>query len=210
MEDEESLDSMRTTIDPDGNLVLVVDDHELLVSRDVLCLSSSVFRAMLRKGSPFLESTKQVISSDGLTYIHLGDDNYEVMRIVASAIHLQHDMVPMKVPFEVLDSLATICDRYDLRESLGLWPQKLSEGYIDSVTEPGNERWLFIAMVFRNAAIFSEITRRLMLITTISENGDLQFQASFRLAKVFLLEFSVSPSDRHHFAELALICQQSK
>lgn len=178
MKDEQQSSSIRTTIDPEGDLVLVVEEQELLVSRNVLCLSSVVFRAMLGKGSNFLESKDQVMSTDDLRLIHLKEDNYKALKIVACAIHMQHDMVPMQVSFEELDTLATLCDKYDLRKSLGLWPQKWSEPHVGSASTPGYERWLFIAFVFRNSAAFSEISRHLMLTTKISKIGDLQFPGS--------------------------------
>ena len=178
MADEEQGSSLRATIDPDGDLVLVIEDKGLLVSRKTLCLGSSVFHAMLRDGSPFWESTDQAVASDGFRHILLKEDNYEAMKIVASVIHLQHDMVAMEVSFEVLDALAKLCDKYDLRKCLGLWPQKWSEPYTDSVPKPCYERWLFIALAFRNDAVFCQISRHLILNTAISETGDLQFPGS--------------------------------
>ena len=175
---EQDVSSMRDIVDPEGDLVLVVEEKELLVSRNVLCLSSPVFRAMLRKGSQFLESKSQTISSDGLQLIHLGDDDYEILSIVANVIHVQHDKVPVEVPFGVLDTMAIVCDKYDLRKCLGLWPQKWSEPYLDKVSNPGYERWLFISMVFRNGPIFSAISKRLIVSTAISEFGDLQTPGS--------------------------------
>ena len=176
--DEQQPNSMRTTVDPEGDLVLLVEDKELLVSRNVLCLSSSVFRAMLRKGSPFLESTNKTTSSDGLRQVRLEDDDFEILSIVANVIHVQHDKVPTEVPFGVLDTLAAVCDKYDLRKCLGLWLQKWSEPYLDKISNPGYERWLFIAMVFRNGPIFSAISKRLIIGTAISEFGDLQTPGS--------------------------------
>ena len=172
------MSSSRITVDPEGDLVLVVEGSELLVSRNVLCLSSSVFRAMLRKGSPFLESKNHTTSSDGLQLIHLEDDDFEILSIVANVIHVQHDKVPNEVSFRVLDTLAIVCDKYDLRKCLGLWPQKWSEPYLDKVWQPGFERWLFIAMVFRNGPIFSETSKRLIMNTAISDTGDLQTAGS--------------------------------
>ncbi len=118
MEDEQQSSSIRTTIDPEGDLVLVVEEQELLVSRNVLCLSSVVFRAMLGKGSDFLELKDQVMSTDDHQLIHLKDDNYKAVKIVACAIHMQYDMVPMEVSFEELGTIATLCDKYDLRKGL--------------------------------------------------------------------------------------------
>lgn len=169
MEDSRHLSSTRATIDPDGDLVLEVQGRELLVSRKVLCLSSSVFRAMLRNGSAFIESTGPVISDDGLQHIRLQEDDYEAMRIMTNVIHLQHDWVPTKISFEFLDALAILCDKYDLRKCLGLWPQKWSKPWNEFVSEPGYERWLFIALVFRNKASFTQISKHLMLAKTLDD-----------------------------------------
>lgn len=178
MEDGQKLGSARAIIDPDGDLVLVIEGRELVVSRKALCLSSSVFRAMLRDGSPFLESTDQVIASDGLRRIQLKEDNYEAMSIVAKVIHMQHDIVPVTVSFNMLETLAVACDKYDIRQCLGFWPQKWSEPHFHTVTTPGYERWLFIAFIFRNATVFSMISQHFMLNTKLTETGDLQFPGS--------------------------------
>ena len=175
IEDKQDLIPPRTKIDPNGDLVLVIEEKELLVSRKVLCLSSSVFNAMLGDGSPYLESSSRVVASDGLGYVKLKEDNHEAMEIVTNVAHLQHDLVPGRLSFGLLDRIDTLSDKYDLRRCLGLWPQKWSEANIATVEKPGFERWLFIALVFRDAAIFSQISKRLILQSTTSTDGTLSF-----------------------------------
>ena len=177
-EDLQQSGSARITIDPDGDLVLVINKQELLVSQKVLCLSSSIFRAMLRDGSRFLESTDQVIASDGLRHIHLVEDDYRALVIFASVIHMQYDNVPQSVSWEVLNTIATLCDKYDLRRSFGLWPQKWSEPYTQFAQTSGYQRWLFLALVFRNVLVLPQVSRSLMLSTTLSETGELQAYGS--------------------------------
>lgn len=178
MGDDQQSSSIRTTIDPEGDLVLVVEEQKLLVSRNVLCLSSVIFRAMLGKGSVFLELKNPVMSTDNHQLIHLKEDNYKAVNIVTCVIHMQYDMVPMEVSFEELGTIAALCDKYDFRKGLGFWPQKWSEPHIESASKPGYERWLFIALAFRNTAAFSRVSEHLVLTTTISVNGDLEFPGS--------------------------------
>ena len=48
------------TIDPNGDVRLILDHGTFKVSRKALCLSSPVFLAMLRDDSRFLESSDEV------------------------------------------------------------------------------------------------------------------------------------------------------
>ena len=179
MEEESSTYSNRTKIDPDGDLVLVLREQELLVSRKVLCLSSSVFRAMLRDGSAFAESSNRVIASDGFQHIDLEDDDCEAMTIVANVIHLQHDLIPEKVSFGLLGRLAEVCDKYDLRKSFGFWPQKWSEIHLQS----DSRRWLFISLVFRIPTVFLLVSKRIILSVNLSEDGDLDAPGFARITE---------------------------
>ena len=181
--DEQRSKSTLTKIDSEGDLVLMIEGKELLVSRKVLCLSSSVFRAMLSTGSPFLESQDPKIAADGLQHIELQEDNYEAMKIIAGVVHFQHGTVPIKVSLKLLDTIATACDKYGLQGCLGLWPQKWTDPHINSPEYLDYARWLFIALVFRNAAIFSKITRQLVIHTEITSDDDLDFAEHGRISK---------------------------
>lgn len=121
-----------TATDPEGDLKMVLDKGTLLVSRKVLTLSSNVFRAMLGKGSKFMEAGDSNRNQDGVQIIQFPEDQYETMTVVANVIHLQFDKVPKEVSFQQLYQIAILCDKYDLKRCLNHYPDMWSKPYIDS------------------------------------------------------------------------------
>ncbi len=127
-----------------------------------------------RANSKFKESDRTTTTfEDGIQVITLEDDDFQTMEIIMNAIHLQSHLVPRKVTFQQLDDIAILCDKYDLRRSLGPWPDLWSEDHLALVQIEGFERWLFIASAFENAKVHIVITRRLILNAGLSEVGEL-------------------------------------
>ena len=163
---ESTSEFITTTIDPDGDFRLVFDSVAFIVSRHVLCLSSSVFRAMLGKDSRFLEGNRGEL--------HVHDDNADDMNILLLIIHLQTHRVPLEVSFGQLDGLALICDKYDMKRSLGAFPQMWAQPYTAKIDAPGFERLLFIAYVFELGSLFKRVTKSLIFRTKIdADTGEL-------------------------------------
>ena len=165
--------STTSIVDPDGDLYMNLDEGRLLVSRKALCLSSSVFQAMLGEGSRFGESEAKVFASDDIQQISFKEDNFATMQIVAWIIHLRNDKVPLTVSFAQLYELAVVCDKYDLRRCFGQWPPLWSKPYFSQLKKEGFESWLFISIVFGDQEAFAEITRHLILNSKLSETGTL-------------------------------------
>ena len=161
------------TIDRDGDLRMKFatkeDGEGLLVNRHTLCLSSSVFRAMLGVDSPFKESARNATADGGIQDVTFEDDDFKTMEILMNVIHLQHHNVPRGVSFEQLDKIAQLCDKYDLVRSLGPWPELWSKPYEVKIETEGYERWLFIAIVFKNAPVYYRITKHLILATRLTD-----------------------------------------
>ena len=172
-ENGQSMATPLVTIDRDGdlrmNFATKEDRKGLLVNRHILCLSSSVFRAILGVDSPFKESARNATAEGGIEDVTFEDDDFKTMEILMNVIHLQHHNVPREVSFEQLDKTAQLCDKYDLVRSLGPWPEVWSKPYKARTEAEGYERWLFIAIVFKNAPIYSRITKHLILATRLTD-----------------------------------------
>lgn len=159
------------TIDPHGDVKLILDEGTLRVSRIALRRNSSVFRAMLDKNSKFWEASDDAIGIDQLRNIPLREDNFNAMKIVMRIVHQQNDQVPTEVTFDQLDNIAVVCDKYDLRECLMPWSLLWSQPYYENIEQDYFERWLFISIVFRNESAFTRITKYLILETTLLPNS---------------------------------------
>lgn len=155
------------TIDPHGDIKLILDDGTFRVSRTALRHNSSVFRAMLDNNSKFWEASDDAIDKDQVRNISLREDNFDAMKIVMRIVHQQNDRVPTKVTFDQLDDIAMVCDKYDLRECLMPWSLLWSQPYYENIEQDYFERWLFISIVFRNESAFARITKHMILETTL-------------------------------------------
>lgn len=113
-----STETSKIVIDPDGDVMLVLNDGtELLVSFKVLSVASSVFRAMF--GPYFREG--QNLSGTSPKRISLPENNAAAMATLCNVLHHRHDSVS-KTPTETeLVNVATACDKYDCSEALSLW-----------------------------------------------------------------------------------------
>lgn len=169
---DEMLNCMTLQIDPHGDLYMDFKEGKIRVSRKVLTLASSVFRAMLG-GSHFRHTSEPTLTVDGTQIISFHEDDYESMIIILNILHFKHSLVPLEVEWDRLYHLAQICDKYDLFESLAHWPNKWSKKWTDSVEEDGYEDWLFIAIAFRRDSLLPDITKTLILWSGVSSAGEL-------------------------------------
>ena len=170
MRDELRIMSQISVIDRQGDLYMVLDNGRLLVSRKALCLSSSVFLAMLGEESQFSESKAKIISSDGIQEITFRDDDFSAMQLVTNIIHLQNDKVPLNVSFQQLHQIAILCDKYDLKRCLGYWPEKWAAPWLDSYSKAGFEALLFISTTFRFPSTFKDTTKHLICNAIVSKS----------------------------------------
>ena len=76
------------TIDPRGDVKLVLDDGIFRVSRKALCLSSPVFLAMLDDDSQFWEASAEATRKGWIRDIPLREDDFGTMEIVMRVMHL--------------------------------------------------------------------------------------------------------------------------
>ena len=161
------------TIDPHGDVKLVLDDGTVTVSRKALCLSSSVFLAMLGDDSQFSEASNKAVGKDQIRTITLKEDDFDATELIMKVIHHQNSTIPVQMSFQQLDAIAVICDKYDLRVCLIPWSYHWMQPYMKTTEKDGFESWLFISIVFRNEIAFTRITKHLILNSTLSSTGDL-------------------------------------
>ena len=138
------------------------------VSRHVLCLSSTVFRAMLGKDSQFLEA--------GRDELELEDDDPRDMEIFLLVIHLQSHKIRLEVSFSRLYRFAVLCDKYDMSRSLGMFSAKWSEPHFKKEASFYNrKRQLFVGHAFKlNVSRLEDLVRYMVFQTNdLEDNGEL-------------------------------------
>lgn len=182
-EEEAEVASIVVPIIPNGDLQLdftkdLAQPIGLLVNRNILCIASPVFKAMLGDDSRFRDTMPKTMNADGTEVISLEDDDFATMEILMNIVHLQGHKVPSIVSFLRLDLCARLCDKYDLGRSLGGWPEIWMKPHLPIVEIEGYERWLFISLIFRQSSAFAAITRCLVLNTTLSDTGELLCRGS--------------------------------
>ena len=141
----------------------------LLVSREMICRGSLVFKSMVADGSPWLENQQP---AGRCQRVDLADDDPDVMEIVMNVLHYKRREVPLKVSFDTLESLAILCDKYDLLEALGVWPEMWARSHIACIEHPDKVTWLFIASTFKFTGPLSRVLQ-FIVINAITSDGRL-------------------------------------
>lgn len=114
-----STESSKVVVDPEGDVILVVNITELQVSSKVLSVASDVFKAMF---SPHFQEG-QDLNSTSPKRISLPGDDAVAMTTLCNILHLRHNSVS-KTPLETeLVDLATVCDKYNCSEAFSIWSQ---------------------------------------------------------------------------------------
>ncbi|KAK0642145.1 hypothetical protein B0T16DRAFT_462149 [Cercophora newfieldiana] len=113
----------RTTIDPEGDVILHVSDdksnREFLVSSKILTLASPVFAKMF---GPHFQEGIALRSSQGSSTVRLEEDNPDAMGILLAALHFQTEAIPGETPgWDWLANLAVLSDKYDCNRALRPW-----------------------------------------------------------------------------------------
>ena len=170
-------------IDREGDLCMDLPDGKLIVSRKAMSLSSPVFLAMLGASSGFAEATHKSFASDGTQIVSFDDDDFEAMTVIARIIHLQHDQVERSPSFSQVFQIAILCDKYDLKRCLGLWPRLWTAPYEDLYHLPGYEGWLFISTVFEYHTLYKKTTRHFILNSHLDRATGLLMMREFDIGE---------------------------
>ncbi|MCJ1473757.1 hypothetical protein MMC13_002408 [Lambiella insularis] len=104
-------------VDPRGDVILVLDGAELLVSSKVLSLVSPVFEKLL--GPNFVEGKQVSPISPGR--IFLPEDNAFAMTTLCQVIHHCLPETEDVVEIELLEQVALLTDKYDCLSAMKLW-----------------------------------------------------------------------------------------
>ena len=170
--------------DSDGDVVLLLKNDKgtarFQVNSSILCMSSSVFRAMLGARSHFKEA-KELASRDhsmAPLEVSIEGDDPDVFAVILRVLHHQHDSVPKEIKVDKLFQVAILCDKYDLRQSLSFWLERWipTPHELRSVILPGNvasqdDKRLFMAYVFRKEEAFTAISKDLILMYKVGKSG---------------------------------------
>ncbi|KAF8441177.1 hypothetical protein BGX38DRAFT_1144342 [Terfezia claveryi] len=166
-------------LDPKGDVILVIPLEgtartvRYRVNSYSLCLASSVFHAMLGANSHFKEGNalRNRDASSPSIEIKLGDDDPLALAILLRIIHLQFYWVPKTLKNDHLYKVAIVCDKYDMRRILEPWlDQWIPVGTQLGAEIPGDQ-WLFIAYAFGRQALFKELSKALILTSTVGAGG---------------------------------------
>ena len=96
---------------------------------------------------------------------------------------MKYNLVPKSLDEDQLYEVAVVCDKYDMRQSIGFWVDKY---WIPSVvpdeSNPATEtvkghKWLFISYAFAREKLFKALTKPLILSSPIDSSGKLQMRA---------------------------------
>lgn len=150
-----------TICDPNGDLILIVGEkkHRIRVSSKILCLTSSVFRAMLgpnfkegnelasgsvRQVSPWPNVSEYRSLSSSTPYeLPLPDDDQKAMELFCNILHHQAKSIPTRNDrsLSLLRELAIIANKYDCADSVKVYASgcidwwMLKENYSLSVAD---------------------------------------------------------------------------
>ena len=154
----------RLTADPHGDVKLIIsaseDAKELRVSSKVMSLASSVFAALL---SPKFSEGVTLSHAKDVHEIKLEDDDPEAMLLICHTIHLGHH-IPRRVPIDLLEKVALLCDKYDLAKALSGWSERWLLGHITGTnTEDTLITLVCLSYIFEQHGAFFSGSSKLFL-----------------------------------------------
>ncbi|KAE9969229.1 hypothetical protein BLS_005448 [Venturia inaequalis] len=180
-DDGEPLQPATKDVYRNGDLMLVVGEdfgpaHRFRVSRDAMCMASSVWRAMLSRDGQFSEATQKEVT--------FPDDNPEAFYLILQVAHLQFTEALKQMNIEDLVEVAILCDKYDtvaiVRPFIPGWVQPFlcehtavdcddcGMGGMLIGFPAGNEEFLTVAWSFGYSNAFRMLSEQ--LLTTVGTN----------------------------------------
>lgn len=101
------------------------------------------------------------------------DGDYHAIVILLNIIHLRTPNVPTELTVDMLYKIAILSDRYNVAGVFVSWVKTWVDRYDDFTTEPGYERWLAISYVFRLGNVFTEVTKKLVMNSSLDKKSGL-------------------------------------
>lgn len=170
MDDTEDTAPKRFVMDDQGDVVIVSESLELLVSSKILSLASRVFRAMLEPGRFQEGQTNR--GSDNPLSLPLVDDDPNSLVLFCKVLHFKAVNPPRDVA--ALVSFVTLCDKYDCtvaaRHFISLWIKLIYDQSIESSTLMD---LLWAAYMFEQADEFANLSTKLAKGLTAEEAASL-------------------------------------
>lgn len=144
-----------SAIDPDGDVVLVLEGAELQVSSKVLSVASAVFKAMF--GPHFVEGSD--LNGAGPRRVPLPEDDAGAMTILCNMLHHRSENVPTEPAPSDLEKLAVVCDKYDCTRVFAPWVRNWATYYQQTASKVvGINRLVHPFYVFDDEILFRQIT----------------------------------------------------
>ena len=140
-------------IDPEGDIVLILQDVKLQVSSRVWSLASPVSKAMFgphfAEGPPTSNRTRRIV---------LQDDDAEAMGVMCNVLHPKYcSWTP--IGLDCLEKVAILTDIYDYIRAMYYWAK--CEIFVSKDTEE-HARLLSLAYAFDEAIFFHNLTKFLV------------------------------------------------
>ena len=166
MEVEESSSPKFYTIDPEGDVSLVVGTEKeaitIKVSSRVLSLASSVFSAMLR---PHFSEGSQLME-EGSTEVELVEDDPDAMLWICKYLHHRLDIdVDDPIEPKFLEKVAIASDKYDVVGAIRGWARFFTSKLIaDQIHESDRflSQMIKMSYLFKDRDNFYKCTSRLL------------------------------------------------
>lgn len=155
-----------------ADLTLIVGEnpiHRFKVSRNTLCMASSVFKAMLSRN--FIEAQKDEIE--------LEDDDPDALLIILRIVHLKFSEVKRSFEYQSqLVQVAVVCDKYDLvavcRPFIPGWARKWlrAQNPIANLNAQGQTEKCLWTWVFGYEEEFRHLVDFICLTSSFDDNGN--------------------------------------
>jgi hypothetical protein len=139
-----------------GDLVVMTQTQQLLVSSTVLSCASPIIAGM-------------IVAPRSQAGMGLCGDPTAVYILVA-LLHHRLDLIPPSMNSGLLKSIAEVVGRYQLRPALGQWPEHWMSVWTENSTEWKD--WLVVAYVFQNSTMFRWASKMAVLHYTTDTSAD--------------------------------------
>ena len=140
-------------IDPQGDLKLQNGSLTLLVSSNILMLTSTFFCRSLKEGGGFMESRDPPDRANPPTLV-LHDEDSEAFMLICKILHFQTIDKPKDIC--KLKALADVCDFYGCQKAVSVHAQPWTKGWdLAILTKKGLSDLLWAAYVFNLPETFA-------------------------------------------------------
>ena len=159
--DNEFKQSKLISVDPEGDVYLLLDHMELQVSSKALSLASKVFKVMFhgnfREGSTLAE--------DKTCRIPLPDDDPSILHALTILLHHRPSDIPYKADAGFIQAITVAADKYACTEAISYWAKVKLLDILDLPSHTPSEDAIgfFMAYVFDFHELFRTISKRLIL-----------------------------------------------